>query len=490
MPRWDCWCGAKGVAGAFCPWCGRRNPGTPPPDLPPVFESAPERNPYELPPPAPMAGPEDMDTHGGEPEGPRVGLTPVTRALGAVLTALLVLGAVTVERRSPDPAPATVAAEQTPSPSPSPSPSETEDEDDFDPDEDDDEPSQPAPPPASSLNAAIASATAFVERTRGRPFKEPVDVRLLPPEQFRRELLAGSDDEEDDGFAETLKALRLADPDEDVEEETDDLVGDSVVGFYDDDRDRLVVRGGRVDWYVHMVLVHELVHAWQDQHFDLNALWEESDTLDEALAVRSLLEGDAQWVESRWVDAQPPGVEDEIERAEDEGEGDDEEDSRARESLELFFSFPYALGEPFVSRLHDSGGIAAIDRAYANPPRSTLEIFRPSTYQAGLETENPPDPRAGGRVVDRGALGFVGLLIYLAENDAESAAFGILQQWRGDEYVTWRSGRDLCTTVSVVLGDAGDRDDLVEQLRKARARSVAKQGDAGVVFTACAEAGA
>lgn len=454
-----------------------------------MFESAPERNPYELPPPAPMAGPEDVDTHAGEAAAPRVGLTPVTRALGAVLTALLVLGAVTVERRSPDPAPATVAADQTPSPSPSPSPSETEDDFDDDDDEGDDEPSEPAPPPPSTLEASVDTAMQFVERTRGRPFKKKVDVRMLPPAEFRREVLAGSEDEEDDGFDDTLKALRLAGAGEDVDKAEDEVVGDSVVGFYDDDRDRLVVRGGESGWYVQMVLVHELVHAWQDQHFDLDALWEDVDTLDEALAVRSLVEGDAEWVTSQWREGQPESVQDEIEEFEEESFDSDGEASPAQEALELFFSFPYALGEPFVTQVvGGGGGVAALDRAYTDPPLTTSEIFRPFAYKAGFEAANPPDPRAGGRAVDRGTLGHVGLLIFLGTHAPDPSVFSLLQRWRGDEYVTWRSGRDLCTTGSIVLESAGDRDDMVEALRGAKVRSVAKQGAAGVTYTSCAGA--
>ena len=484
MPRWDCWCGAKGVAGAFCPWCGRRNPGTPPPDLPPAFESAPERDPYELPPPAPMAGPENVETHGAhEPEGPRVGLTPVTRALGAVLTALLVLGAVAVERRSPDPVPTTVAAE----PSPSPSPSATEDVEDEEDEEE--EEIGPAPPPPASLDAAIASATRFVELTRRRPFKEAVDVRLLPPAEFRKELLAGSDEvEEPDGFSDTLKGLRLADPDEDVEDEEEDLVGDSVVGFYDDDTDRLVVRGGRVDWYVQMVLVHELVHAWQDQHFDLDGLWEGADTMDEALALRALVEGDAQWVENQWLQEQPGGVQEEIQESEEPPLGIDPGDSRARQTLGLLYGFPYFLGEEFVAELVDDGGLAALDRAYSRPPRTTTEIFDAEDYQDGFRAANPPDPKAGGRVLDRGTLGHLGLLVFFFQNTTDPSVSRTVATWAGDEYVTWRSGGDLCTTVSVVMETAERRDELVEALRKANVRSVANAGPKGATFTSCAKA--
>lgn len=45
-------------------------------------------------------------------------------------------------------------------------------------------------------------------------------------------------------------------------------------------------------------VVHELVHALQDQHFDLGAQFDELDAEDEAaVALRAIVEGDAARIE-------------------------------------------------------------------------------------------------------------------------------------------------------------------------------------------------
>jgi hypothetical protein len=49
------------------------------------------------------------------------------------------------------------------------------------------------------------------------------------------------------------------------------------------------------------LLAHEFVHALQDYHFDLGALGRTARTIDASLALRALLEGDANWTESRWT---------------------------------------------------------------------------------------------------------------------------------------------------------------------------------------------
>jgi hypothetical protein len=67
-------------------------------------------------------------------------------------------------------------------------------------------------------------------------------------------------------------------------------------GFYSPFDRRIVLVGDVSD----SVIVHELVHALQDQHFDL-AAYLSADTLDGQLARRAAVEGDAMLAEVRFV---------------------------------------------------------------------------------------------------------------------------------------------------------------------------------------------
>ena len=408
--RWDCLCGAGGLAGAFCPFCGRRGPSGELPPLPAVVDAW-------LPPVLPR----------------RVGLTPLTGTLSAVIALLLLAGGSVVAVRSPSPF--GVAG------------------------------------PSRGLAEAVERGKRFVADFRGAPFLEDVDVSLLGDEAFVRALNGEADDdpvEDEQDYEATLQGLQLADPGEDVGEREEELLAESVVGFYDDETEELVVRGAEVTPYVELTLVHELAHAWQDQHFDLSAMWEATGSDDEALALRGLIEGDALRVESAWLEAQPEDVREEVEEVEDsyDGDGDGDGDgSAATESLDLFYSLPYGIGYGFVEHLHRDGGNAKVDEAFRDPPTTTAQLFEPSGYRDRAIPADPPDPVPEGRVVDRGTLGQMGLLVFLARGDLSEDDFGAASGWNGDEYVTWQAGGRTCTTVSIVMVDGEERDELAEALR-------------------------
>ena len=100
--------------------------------------------------------------------------------------------------------------------------------------------------------------------------------------------------------------------------EESDVVG--TLGWYDDDREEMVVRGTDVDdTEVQLTVVHELTHALQDQHFDLPHLDERADTSGEQAALGALIEGDATLVEHEYLWSLPQRVQDtywgDVERA-------------------------------------------------------------------------------------------------------------------------------------------------------------------------------
>lgn len=83
---------------------------------------------------------------------------------------------------------------------------------------------------------------------------------------------------------------------------------EQVVGYYDPEADTLFVRDEVESSRVRTVLLHELVHALQDQHLDLDSLTDaRAESNDAGTAARAALEGHATFVMTEWQLAEQTG---------------------------------------------------------------------------------------------------------------------------------------------------------------------------------------
>ncbi len=316
-----------------------------------------------------------------------------------------------------------------------------------------------------STAAVVAELHAFVESARGLPFKEPVDVAVVDDAEFRRLLsggeavdLQGPDDEVSIGV---LRALGLLAAGQDLGP-AGEVDPDLVAGFYDTETRELVVRGTRLTPFVRQVLVHELTHALDDQHFGLDR---EMADAEAALAFGALVEGDAIVVEARYLASLPAG-----ERRE---AGEEERATFGREGLggdlpEVLIDladFPYRDGPDLVTALLEAGGRDRLDAAFRSPPTTSAEVLHPERYLAGRGRARVPPVVADGRVVDGGVLGELVLQRILARSVPEDRAARAAAGWAGDRYVAWSAGRRTCVRVVVVLDSPGEAAELVAALR-------------------------
>jgi hypothetical protein len=139
-----------------------------------------------------------------------------------------------------------------------------------------------------------------VSELRGLEFLEEVEIQFLTEEEFESYFGVGVGDSADEAelFRQgrlTYELLGLYTPGMDTEE-LDIGFARMVAGAWDPDDDVMILREGEIDALQELILVHELVHALQDQHFgdDLYRI----DTLGDGAWVRSaLVEGDARAVE-------------------------------------------------------------------------------------------------------------------------------------------------------------------------------------------------
>jgi hypothetical protein len=302
--------------------------------------------------------------------------------------------------------------------------------------------------------APICEAADFVQRETGRAFLEFPDVELADDEAFQQRLLdaVAEDLPELEGFGRTLRAVGLLEPQVDLIDAVSELFAVGVVGFYEPTEDVLVVRGTDFTPYTRIVIVHELVHALDDQWFDIDRSHYDDATGEIAFGFSALVEGHASVIDDRYRSARPQGEQAEAVQEELQlviGSGVDL--TALSPVLIELLGAPYLLGAPLVERILDEGGTDALAEAFADPPTTSEQVLHPDRYLAREPAIEVPAPAAEGEVVDDDVMGEYGVGLWLG--DAAAA-----EGWGGDRYVTWRDGAGdgWCTRMDLVMDTEED----------------------------------
>lgn len=344
------------------------------------------------------------------------------------------------------------------------------------------------PAAASPLIALVAELQSFVERSRGLKFKEPVKVTLLDDKAFRQRITDESkvDKEEIRKITKVLRALDLIEPDVDLEKAQRALLGGAVLGFYDLEKKELFVRGAKITPAVRQTLVHELVHALQDQHFGVHRpdLGKQDDEAEQAFT--GLVEGDASRIEDMYEKTMSKRDRERA-KAEQESHADGLEDVPPilLESL----GFPYVVGPVFVEAVFQAGGQARLDAAFGAPPTTSEQLIHPEKFLRGEGAAPVNEPPAEGAVIDRGVFGELGFIQQL-QNDIEdrTTLFRAANGWGGDRYIAWENGDRACVRVDVVMDTPRDADELRAALQQWADNhdDATVTGTSPIRFTSCA----
>jgi hypothetical protein len=331
---------------------------------------------------------------------------------------------------------------------------------------------------SATLPAALAPVLpgleAFVEQARGLMFKKPVPVDLLSREAFTAKLREGGSDDSGDesggdqsddqaAFAGFLRALGLVHGAVDLNAASSAIEEDGIVGFYDPKQKRLFVRGVEPTPFVRQVLVHELTHALDDQYFKLDrpALDNRNDESSESF--RALVEGSAVAVEQKYLSALPDA---EQQQAADEeksigGSGSD----AIPDVVAQLMSYPYIVGPRLVDALVQAGGEPRLEQALLDPPVTSEQTLHPDKFLAGEGVVPVDKPAPEGKVVDRGVLGEVVLLLMLEEVLPNPVARKAADGWGGDQYVAWARGDKTCLKWAIKMDTPTDTAEVVSALR-------------------------
>jgi hypothetical protein len=322
----------------------------------------------------------------------------------------------------------------------------------------------------------------FVERHRKLEFEHPVPVKFLSDAAFVKEFQRGNtkitkqDRQEAERVAGELRAVGLIQGPVDLIQSQRDLGATDTVGFYDQDRKALFVRGtdlSAVDTRV--TLVHELTHALQDQHFDLTKLDHGVETEGEDFALTALVEGDATSVEDDYLFSLPQADQDAYfsgANATSSTSPDDPSSPAIPPVLELFTSGPYVFGSRYVGLLRVSGGMDRVNRAFEKPPTSEEEIIDPVAARAARPGRHVATPklaageRRHGRPDEFGALS---LYLVLASRLDPELSLRAAQGWGGDRYVGFTkrgaAGRE-CLRISITGDTRADTAQFADAFTK------------------------
>jgi len=245
------------------------------------------------------------------------------------------------------------------------------------------------------LEPVVYRAMARVERIRNLTFEEEVAVDVVSRETYRQ-----TNDERFENYttAERLEqnvgyeALFTVGRDTTAVNATRTVYGGAVKGYYDPETDEIVIVSENPEEpeLDELTLGHELVHALQDQRFDLSDL--NGTTQDADLATSGLVEGDAKWVEREYESR--CGIQWDCLEPRDGGQG------QFDVNWGIYFAIyqPYSDGPDYVDYLRQQGeGWSAVNAAYDEPPTTTTAVIHSGSEREPAAVSVPDRSSDGWR---------------------------------------------------------------------------------------------
>jgi len=199
-------------------------------------------------------------------------------------------------------------------------------------------------------------------------------------------------------------------------------------------------------------LAHELTHVLQKQWFD--AKYSEN-TFDGTLAIRALVEGDADLVADIYCERNRIPIY--------------KIRSLSGEPLTDLGIFPYVFGDRFVRYLYDKGDWKLVNDAYRHYPVSTAQIMHPKLY---LENVTPVKVSlsfpANWSVIRDDRMGefYVYVLLRDVAKLSNETAWNVSSGWLGDRLVLATNGTDYILLWKVEFSNEKSARVFAETLRK------------------------
>jgi hypothetical protein len=305
---------------------------------------------------------------------------------------------------------------------------------------------------------------ARIVKLRGLPLKKPIHWQVSSKDQLRaylRETLAqqyapGEIEHEGDAY----KALGLLPTELDYRSVVLALYEEQVGGYYDAKKKTFFL----ADWIdpamQEPIIVHEFVHALDDQNFNIEKFIERIRGNSDAMFAHSaFVEGEATLV--MMLDALSAlGVQLDFSTLDFDGTigsamtamsaAQFSKFSEAPRMLREALTFPYLKGITFVAYGQKRGGWAAVNKVYADLPASTEQILHPEKY---YQQRDKPVPVSLGTVdqlvpkewknIYEDVLGEFMMLQLLEGVDDRDEAKRAAAGWGGDRLRVYQRGQEF-----------------------------------------------
>lgn len=325
---------------------------------------------------------------------------------------------------------------------------------------------QTSPPIAPSDNSKVAANAEFVaaadevlaqmSQITGLKLRTPLKKTLRSRDEIRAYVIREMDEDKNPAeryaSARSAEAFGLLPKGFDFDSFMVELLTEQIAGLYDPKSHEFYI----ADWIPavdqRMVMAHELTHALEDQHFNLEAWTKAARPNDDGeLAREAVLEGSAMAAMIDYLlsetgrsladlpDIDPSMLVGDM--------GSTPALKKAPPFLKDALVFPYFAGLTFSAELLKNGGWPALPGVFNKPPVSTQQVMHPALYRSGKIPSEVTLPDAGAVLgtdwtkLEENVMGEFGwkevLKQFLDEDRANSLAGG----WDGDRYAAFENKR-------------------------------------------------
>jgi hypothetical protein len=365
------------------------------------------------------------------------------------------------------------------------------------------------PPPA--VARLMDDLSPKVERWRGERFRQPVGVRVIDAAEARRRLtvrltqLWPEDRLRADN--EALRQLGLLPPDVPLLESIITSIGGQISGFYDPPTMTLFLLDAMPQQSAPLIVAHELTHALDDQHHQIDAMIRACGPDDDRVtALSALIEGSAMLATSAYVaEAGLDGTQ-ALAALTQTAAAHTAPLTESPLYVQRSLIAPYLLGQRLLVDKPQAVDLKAarvrLGRAFADPPVSTEQLIHPEKYWDLAQRDLPravtlrdASPLLGKdwTLLSTGTLGelMLAVLTGAAALDLGSAALFSGEAWTnagaagwgGDLYHHYSNGRRSVTLLATVWDTPADAREFEAALRPLAGRSSLRE-DAAVVLVA------
>ena len=279
--------------------------------------------------------------------------------------------------------------------------------------------------------------------------RAPIKRRTISKEQFRqlyqKRMREAQKPGEIRNEVKFLKLFGLVPEDFDYEETVLDLLSEQAWALYDYKRRTMFLSDWAPPEAREYAVLHELVHAVDDQQFNLRRFVKGARESEQQLARLAVIEGQASWVMTEWV----------MRQSDRTLQGNrlaaiatvsatrfEAEQFPVYESTPLYFRevliFPYTDGLLFQHDMVERFGTDGLKRVFQNPPETTQQILQPDLYinrpdPSPAELARIAIPRGFKRVYD-GTFGQLDHRILLAHHLGDEDRRELLDRWRAGRF--------------------------------------------------------